>query len=201
MALPILYTKRLILRPWREGDLTPFAKLNANPRVMEFYPKILSKSESDALVTTFQKEIALQGYGYWAVEAPGVAEFIGFIGLKYWNLEMSFAPCIDVGWRLGFCHWGKGYATEGAQRVIQYGFEILKLSEIVSMATIRNIRSQRVMKRLGMSSDPNENFEHPRVPRGDPLSWRVLYRLSFERWARFMEKSGRAVESERSFLR
>ena len=182
MTLPILYTKRLILRPWCDADLVPFAEMNADPRVMEFYPRVLDKNESDTLVKTFQKEIEAQGYGYWAIEVPEVAGFIGYVGLKYWNLEMSFAPCVDVGWRLGFPHWGKGYATEGAKRVIQYAFEVLKLSEIVSMATIGNIRSQRVMQRLGMTSDPAENFEHPRVPRGDPLSWRVLYRLLFEKW-------------------
>lgn len=182
MKMPTLYTRRLILRPWREADLIPFAEFNADPRVMEFYPRTLNRNESDALAKTFQKEIELRGYGFWAVEVPGVAEFIGYIGLKYWDLEMEFAPCIDVGWRLGFPYWGKGYATEGARRVIQYSFEILKLPEIVSMATIGNTRSHRVMKRLGMTSNPEENFEHPKVPQGDPLSWRVLYRLTSEKW-------------------
>lgn len=182
MLLPILQTKRLLLRPWKESDLAPFAKLNADPKVMEFFPNTLSRKESDALVKKFQEENEEQGYGYWAIEVPNLAEFIGFVGLKYWNLETNFAPCVDIGWRLDSSHWGRGYATEGARRVLQYGFEEIKLTEIVSMATTGNERSQNVMRRLGMTTDPNENFEHPRVPRGDPLSWRVLYRLSAEEW-------------------
>lgn len=178
MSMPILRTERLILRPWRITDLEPFAEINADPKVMEFYPKTLSREESDALAEKIQRDFAERGYGFWAVEAKGIADFIGYIGLNYWNLEMEFAPCVDIGWRIGSPYWGKGYATEGAREVLRYGFEILQLTEIVSMATIHNTRSHRVMMKLGMKSDPAENFEHPKVPRGHPLSLRVLYRLS-----------------------
>jgi RimJ/RimL family protein N-acetyltransferase len=183
MPLPIIRTERLILRPWRKNDLDSFAKINADPKVMEFYPSVMTREESDDLAMKFQKEFKERGYGFWAVEVPGVADFIGYVGLNYWNLEMPFAPCIDIGWRLDSSFWGHGYATEGAEASLHYGFKILGLSEIVAMATIENARSKRVMERLGMKSDPAENFEHPKVPKGDPLSWRVLYRLPSTEWA------------------
>ncbi len=174
--MTLLHTQRLILRPWRPSDLFPFAQINADPQVMEFYPETLSQIQSDALAEKIQKDFAERGYGFWAVEVPGVSDFIGYIGLNYWNLEAPFAPCIDIGWRLGSPYWGKGYATEGAKAALHHGFEILKFPEIVSMATIKNIRSHRVMQRLGMTNDPAENFQHPKLPLGHPLSWRVLYR-------------------------
>lgn len=178
----IIRTQRLILRPWRNSDLKPFADLNADLKVMQFYPSPLSRKESDSLAEKIQREFFLRGYGFWAVEIPGEYDFIGYIGLNYWNLNMSFAPCIDVGWRLASEHWGKGYATEGARAALKYGFEVLEFSEIVAMATIGNVKSHRVMERLGMRHDPAENFEHPMVPKGDPLSWRVLYRLTRKEW-------------------
>ena len=182
MELPILCTQRLILRPWRESDLKPFASLNADPKVMEFYTHPFIQEESDSLAEKIQWEFSKRGYGFWAVEVPGIADFIGYIGLNYWNLEMEFAPCIDVGWRLALDYWGSGYATEGARAAIRFGFEKLGLNEIVSMATIGNARSHRVMQRLGMTSDSAENFEHPKLPKGHPLSLRVLYRLPRARW-------------------
>jgi RimJ/RimL family protein N-acetyltransferase len=182
MSLLIIRTQRLILRPWRETDLELFAKLNADPKVMEFYNSVLTRNESDALAMKFQKEFKERGYGFWAIEVPGVADFIGYVGLNYWNLEMKFAPCIDIGWRLDSSFWGHGYATEGAEASLHYGFKMLGFSEIVAMATIGNTRSKHVMERLGMKTDPAENFEHPKVPKGDRLSWRVLYRLSDKEW-------------------
>ncbi len=189
MSLPIIRTERLILRPWRKTDLDSFAKINADPKVMEFYPSVMAREESDALAIKFQKEFNERGYGFWAVEVPGIADFIGYVGLNYWNLEMPFAPCIDIGWRLDSSFWGHGYATEGAEASLHYGFKMLELSEIVSMATIGNARSKKVMERLGMKSDPAENFEHPKVPKGDPLSWRVLYRLSNADWTELKQKN------------
>jgi RimJ/RimL family protein N-acetyltransferase len=182
MPLPILRTKRLILRPWQETDLEAFAEFNADPKVMEFYENTLTREESDAVAQKFERESNERGYGFWAIEVPRVAGFVGYAGLNYWNLEMKFAPCIDVGWRLGSSHWGHGYATEASNEALRFGFEMLGFSEIVSMATIENIRSRRVMERLGMRHDPAENFEHPKVPKDHPLSWRVLYRLSCKEW-------------------
>lgn len=180
--LPTLRTERLILRPWRASDLLPFSQINADSRVMEFYPSVMSAEESDALAEKIQKHAMEKKYGFWAIEAPGVANFIGYVGLNYWNLEMSFAPCVDVGWRLGAPFWGKGYATEGAKEALRFGFEECYFSEIVAMATIYNSRSHSVMKKLGMRHDPKENFYHPKLPQDHPLSLRVLYRLSRSEW-------------------
>lgn len=171
-----LRTQRLLLREWRESDLASFAEFNADPKVMEFYTHTLNREESNALAERIQKEITSRGYGFWAVETQSGSNFIGYVGLNYWNLEAKFSPCIDIGWRLGSPYWGKGYATEAAHAVLRYGFEILELQEIVGMATIGNVRSHRVMERLGMKTDPSENFEHPKLPKGHPLGWRVLYR-------------------------
>src|SRR5579872_1963044 len=112
--MSIIYTKRLILRPWRESDLEPFAALNADPRVMEYFLARLSREESDQMVKKVQAKIEEQGYGWWAVSVPGVAEFIGFIGLNYADYLTHLPPVVEIGWRLGAEYWGKGYATEGA---------------------------------------------------------------------------------------
>lgn len=182
MNLPILKTERLILRPWLKSDLHPFSELNADPKVMEFYHSTLTREESDALAEKIQRDYRKRNYGFWAMEVPRVAPFIGYVGLNDWNLEMSFAPCIDVGWRLASSYWGYGYATEGARASLSYGFETLGISEIVSMATIGNVRSHRVMERLGMRRNPTEDFPHPKVPCDHPLSMRVLYRIKREEW-------------------
>lgn len=182
MPLPTLKTKRLILRNWKKSDLLPFFQLNADSRVMEFYAKTLSRKESDALAEQIQRNATKYPYGFWAVEVPGISSFIGYIGLNYWDLQMDFSPCVDIGWRIAFPYWGFGYALEGAQEVLRYGFENIELDEIVSMATIGNFRSQRLMKRLAMEHDPKENFHHPKLLKRDPLSMRVLYRLSKQNW-------------------
>lgn len=174
----------MILRPWRESDLPLFSEINADAQVMQYYEKTLTRNESDALAKKIQSDYAGKNYGFWAVEAPGLADFIGYIGLNYWNLEMHFAPCIDIGWRLGVSYWGRGFATEGACACLQYGFETLGLAEIVSMATIENMRSRHVMERLEMKRDPNEDFHHPKLLPDHPLSLRVLYRLSRDEWLR-----------------
>lgn len=175
-----MQTERLILRPWQEEDLEPFAALNADPRVMEYFPSTLNRKESDALAQREQKRIEERGWGLWAIGVPGVADFIGFVGLIYWdkeNLPAHFTPAYEVGWRLAFDHWGKGYATEGAKAALQYGFETLKLEEIVSMTAVQNMRSRAVMERIGMHHDPKDDFDHPKLAKDHPLSRHVLYRI------------------------
>jgi len=182
MSIPTLKTERLILRPWEERDLKPFSHINCDPQVMEFYPHLLNYDESAALMHKMIADFSLRGYGFWAVEKQISSTFIGYIGLNYWDLQMPFSPCIDIGWRLSSKEWGHGYAIEGATAALDFGFQIIQLEEIVAMATSGNIRSHRVMQKLGMKSDPQENFEHPKVPKGDPLSLRLLYRLSKQEW-------------------
>ena len=123
--MSIIKTTRLILRPWRQEDYEPFAALNADPRVMEYFPKLLTREESDERIQSWQKFIEENGCGFWAVSVPGVSEFIGFIGINKVPFTAHFTPAIEIGWRLAFDYWGKGYATEGAKAALEYGFEVL----------------------------------------------------------------------------
>jgi len=150
-------TYRLRLRQWCSADREPFAALNADPRVMEFFPALLSRDESDAMADRCQTLITECGWGFWAVEVRNSGEFIGFVGLYTPAYGLSFSPCVEVGWRLDAKHWGKGYATEAARVALRVGFEQLALSEIVSFTSVGNIRSRAVMERLGML-DTGETF-------------------------------------------
>jgi RimJ/RimL family protein N-acetyltransferase len=175
-SAPTLNTPRLLLRPWRDEDLAPFAEMNADPRVMEFFPKRLDRVESDLLVTRIRDHFDRHGFGLWAVEVPGVADFIGFVGLAIPRLEAHFTPCVEVGWRLAQEHWGRGYATEAARAALAFGFGDLALEEIVSFTAAVNLRSRAVMERIGMTRSPEDDFDHPALPEGHPLRQHVLYR-------------------------
>lgn len=173
---PELRTERLLLRGWRDGDLEPFAALNADPAVMEFMPGLLERMACDAMAGRIRDHFAEHGFGLWAVEVPGAAPFIGFVGLSVPRFEADFMPCVEVGWRLAHAHWGQGYATEAARAAMAFGFEESRLDEIVSFTAVINRRSQAVMERLGMAHDPAEDFVHPTLPREHRLSRHVLYR-------------------------
>ena len=179
---PILKTARLLLRPWRPEDLAPFAALNADPRVMEYFPNVLDRAASDAAAARIADHFRQHGYGLWAVEVPGVAPFVGFVGLWIPQFTAHFTPCVEIGWRLAHEHWGHGYASEGALAALAFGFGQLQLAEIVSMTTVANHRSQRVMQRIGMTRNERDDFDHPQLPAGHPLSRHVLYRLSCADW-------------------
>lgn len=170
-------TKRLILRPWKEEDFDSFAQLNADPRVMEFFPGVLTREESDQFANRICLAMKEQGWGLWAVSIPDGADFIGYIGLAPVHFVADFTPTIEVGWRLAYDFWNKGYATEGAQAAIKYGFETLHLNEIVSFTAINNIRSRRVMEKIGMYHDEKSDFDHPKLPEGHALRKHVLYRI------------------------
>ena len=174
-------TKRLRLRQWCAADREPFATLNADPKVMEFFPVLLSRAESDAMADRCQAHIVEHGWGFWAVELRHTHEFIGVVGLNIPSYELPFSPCVEVGWRLDAMHWRKGYATEAARGALRIGFEQLGLSEIVSFTAINNIRSRAVMNRLGMR-DTGQTFEHPEVPVGNALRKHCLYRILREQW-------------------
>jgi RimJ/RimL family protein N-acetyltransferase len=171
-------TSRLILRRWRDEDLAPYAALNADPRVMQHFPAVLSREESDAQAARIRKHWDDHGFGLCAVEVLGGAPLIGFIGLQRVPFEAAFTPAVEVGWRLAFDAWGHGYATEGARAALEHGFGALGLCEIVSMTVQSNERSWRVMERLGMKRAHREDFDHPRLPEGHPLRRHILYRVS-----------------------
>lgn len=175
-------TERLHLRQWREADRELFADLNADPRVIEFFPSTLPREASKAAAERWEALIAQQGWGPWAVEIRETGEFIGFVGLKEPSPPLSFSPCVEVAWRLAHAYWGKGYATEAANAALRIGFEKLHLNEIVSFTAVINKRSEAVMQRLGMSKE-SSTFMHPAVPDGHPLKEHCLYRLSRNEWA------------------
>ena len=168
-------TNRLILRRWRSSDVEPFCQLNADPRVMEFFPAMLSRAETEAMISTIEERISQHGFGFWAAELKETKGFIGFIGLNVPGYPLPFSPCVEVGWRLGFDCWGKGYAQEGARAALAFGFQ-LRLKEIVSFTTVNNLRSRRVMEGIGMAYDAQGDFDHPELPEDHPLRRHVLYR-------------------------
>jgi RimJ/RimL family protein N-acetyltransferase len=174
-------TERLRLRQWRPSDYEPFAQVNADPRVMEFFPSTLGPEESNAAADRWQAQIVERGWGLWAVEVISSQQLIGFVGLQAPVAPLPFAPCVEVGWRLAYEHWGKGYATEGARAALRVGFEQLQLAEIVSFTSVNNVRSRAVMERLHMRR-AEATFEHPSVPEGSSLREHCLYRLTYEQW-------------------
>ena len=167
-------TDRLLLRWWVQSDRAPFAELNADARVMEHFPSVLTRAESDAAVDRIEAHFERHGFGLWAVEVPGHAPFIGFVGLAVPSFDAHFTPCVEVGWRLAVDRWGRGYATEAARAALAVGFGPLAIEEIVSMSVPDNHRSRRVMERLGMTRDPADDFVHPSQP---DHRRHVLYRL------------------------
>ncbi len=182
MNSPIIKTERLILRPWKETDFEAFAKLNADPRVMEYYPGVLTQEESDQFAKRICTAMKQQGWGLWAVSVPNVSDFIGYIGLAPVNFAAAFTPAVEVGWRLSYDYWNNGYATEGAKAALKYGFETLKMDEIVSFTAVQNIRSQKVMEKIGLKHYPDEDFDRRELAEGHWLRRHVLYRLNRSEW-------------------
>jgi RimJ/RimL family protein N-acetyltransferase len=183
MTDPIEFeTTRLRLRQWRAPDREPFAALNADPSVMEYFPALMDHTASDAMANRCQSLIAERGWGLWAAEAKANHAFIGFVGLNIPTAALPFNPCIEIGWRLACPYWGAGLATEAAKAVLEVGFNQLGLPEIVSFTSLRNLRSQAVMKKLGMR-ESGASFDYPSIPIGNPLRAHCLYRLSIEQWS------------------
>ena len=173
-------TDRLILRRWRESDLAPFAHMNADPRVMQYYPSTLTPVETRLMIERIQAHFALRNFGLWAAELRDTGDFVGYIGLNVPNFRLPTAPHplvnVEIGWRLAHDHWGKGLATEGASAVLHYAFTHLKLAEVISFTVPGNLRSRRVMEKIGMTHNPADDFDHPRLPTNHRLSRHVLYR-------------------------
>ena len=169
-------TERILLRQWRPSDKERFAALNADPKVMEYFPSILTRHESDKIGDICTALSAERGWGFWAAELKASGELIGFVGLHVPLDDLPFSPCVEIGWRLAHEHWGKGYATEAAEEALRVGFEVLKLEEIVSFTTMGNFRSQAVMRRLGM--EMIDTFDHPALPDDSMLKQHCLYRIN-----------------------
>jgi RimJ/RimL family protein N-acetyltransferase len=175
--LVTLRTERLVLRPWRDADRAPFAALNADPDVMEWFQGPLTATQSSAFVDWIEQRFREQGWGYWAVEVAGGDPFIGFVGLSRADTTLGY-PSVEIGWRLAAAHWGRGYAPEAAREALRFGFDDLGLDEIVSFTSVGNAKSRRVMTKIGMTRAPEGDFDHPRVPATSPLLRHVLYRIN-----------------------
>ncbi|WP_395571678.1 GNAT family N-acetyltransferase [Streptomyces sp. BK79] len=170
-----LRTDRLLLRGWRASDLGPWAAMNADPVVRAYFPEVLTREQSEASAARFQADLDRRGWGWWAVEVAATGEFIGFAGLDPVEDGMPFTG-VEAGWRLARPAWGHGYATEAARAVVDHAFGVLGLAEVLAVTAAGNARSRAVMRRLGMTRDPAEDFDDPGVPEG-PLRRSVLYRL------------------------
>ena len=174
-------TPRLRMRQWRESDREPFAAMNADPAVVEFFASPPSRAASDASIDAWQAQFAAQGWSNWAVELRESQEFLGFTGLSVPRRTFSFSPCVEVGWRLARKFWGEGFATEAARAALRVAFERLALPEVVSFTAVGNLRSRAVMERIGMY-DTNQDFEHPGITEGHPLRLHCLYRITGVQW-------------------
>ena len=170
------------MRTWRAEDQDPFAAMNADPEVMEHFPHALSREESAATIEWIEDGFETRGWGLWALEPLATGRFIGFTGLSVPSFETHFTPAVEVGWRLARDAWGHGYATEAASASMRFGFEQADLGQIVSFTSFPNLRSQAVMERIGMTRDPDGDFEHPSIPEGSPLRHHMLYRISRRDW-------------------
>lgn len=177
-------TNRLILRQWRKTDFDMFAQMNSSNTVMQFYPDIMTKKQSDEFAQRNLNNIAINGWGFWAIEIPTVSNFIGFVGLNQPSYELPFSnnqSVIEIGWRLSENYWGRGYATEAAQAALDIGFKQLQFTEIISFASLLNQPSIRVMEKIKMQNT-NNDFMHPKIPDGHQLQRHCLYSITKENW-------------------
>ncbi len=177
----IIETARLILRTWHEDDLESMYAINQDPKVMEYFPALVSKKETLGFIRNMIKQQDIDGYAFYAVELKSTHEMIGFIGLLYrpkTALQVPLNPSTEIGWRLSSKHWGKGLATEGAKAVLAHAFHVLGLDEVVSFTVVNNTKSRRVMEKIGLQYHPKDDFDHPKLPKDSPLKRHVLYRLN-----------------------
>jgi len=187
----ILETPRLVLGDWLDTDRDLFREINADPKVMEFFPFRRSHEEADAFLVKLNGMINDNGMGFYAVELKALHQPIGFCGLSYANMPSIFPEqTVEIGWRLAARFWGKGYATEAARALLQFAFREKKIDAVVSFAVAENHRSTAVMRRLGMHRVPSLDFDHPRVPDTHPhLKAHVVYAITSDEWSRQAEKA------------
>lgn len=183
-ATPIIETPRLILRNWVEADRPFFHEINSDPTVMEFFPALRSREQSDALMDRVQVMIAADSFGFYALEERATGDVVGFTGLMKTDIEPFITKdTLEIGWRMAQRHWGKGYVTEAAQACLDYAFDTRDQQEVVSFAVHDNHRSTAVMKRIGMIHHPERDFDHPSVPDTHPhLKHHVLYTINKQQW-------------------
>ena len=175
--MKIIETERLLLRTWKDEDAEAYYQINQDPKVIEFLLGPMTMAEVEKFITAANQCFSDNKYTLWAVEEKTTKAFIGFVGLWAPEWEAHFTPCVEIGWRLGSQHWGKGYAAEAAKSVLNHGFKTIGLDEIVSFTASKNIRSIRVMEKIGMTRDYDGDFLYPKLPADHPLAQHVLYRI------------------------
>jgi RimJ/RimL family protein N-acetyltransferase len=173
----IIETERLILRTWKESDIAPIVALNKDPRVMEFFPSVLTQKQTEEFIKRLEKHFEKHGFTLYPVELKKTHQCIGFVGLATIPFKTAFTPAIEIGWRLAYDYWGKGYATEAAKAVLNYAFNDLKMNKIVSFTTSKNVGSRRVMEKIGMIHNPKYDFNHPKLGKDSPLLKHVFYEI------------------------
>lgn len=174
----IIETERLILRTWKATDAQAFFQINQDPQVIKYLRDPLSMEEVHDFMHAKNEHQNKYGYSLWAVQLKRTGELIGFIGLNYTDWPAHFTPAVEIAWRIASEYWGKGYATEGAKACLEYGFNILRLAEIVSFTVPANLASIRVMEKIGMKRDLKGDFAHPKLPEEHIFSQHVLYRIT-----------------------
>jgi len=176
----IFKSERLGFRNWSKKDLTQFSEINADSSVMEYFPKLLAVNETSEFIDRLQQHFEKFGYNYFATEILKTGEFIGFIGLAYQDYETDFTPATDIGWRLKKSSWGKGYATEGAKKCLEFGFNKLNLSRIISTCTLNNSKSENVMRKIGMKKIGV--FKHPKLKEYPAYEKCICYEINKNMW-------------------
>ena len=187
----ILTTHRLVLRTWKQSDIAKMAAINADPVVMEYFPSAQDLKATKKLIEHINNHYAEYGYALYAVEIQESGEFIGFVGLNVPSFEIpnfspTSEPVVEIGWCLASRSWGQGFATEAAGAVLHYAFTHLKLDEVVSFTSVSNVKSRRVMEKIGLQHDEKDDFNHPKLDKNSPLSRHVLYRLTRDDYLKTM---------------
>jgi RimJ/RimL family protein N-acetyltransferase len=180
----IFKSERLGFRNWTESDLPELELINSDVEVMEHFPKTLTKKENAELFEKLKLHCEKRKHTYFATDILATKEFIGFIGLAYQEYKTEFTPAVDIGWRLKKGAWGKGYATEGAKRCLEYGFNELNFSEIIATCTIGNSKSEKVMRKIGMKK--MGNFIHPELSGNPKYQECKCYRINKNAWQQWL---------------
>ncbi|SDZ92277.1 GNAT family N-acetyltransferase [Bizionia paragorgiae] len=173
-------SKRLGFRNWTASDLTEFASMNADKAVMKYFPEPLTTEETAELTKRLQKHYIKNGYTYYATDRLENGEFIGFIGFAFQEYHSKYTPAIDMGWRLKPSAWGYGYATEGAKRCLEFGFNDLGFKTIIAVCTENNRPSEKVMQKTGMTK--LGAFNHPKLKDYPDYERCLCYKITKDKW-------------------
>ncbi len=184
-----LRTPRVLLRQWKDSDIDAWAAMNADPRVRQYFPGVLTRADAQGEAERIRTAIAQRGWGLWALEVPGIHAFAGFVGLSLPGYEAPWMPAVEIGWRLTPSAWHQGYATEGAAAALHFAFTQLELPQVVALSVPNNVPSHHVMDRIGMVRDVTADFDHPRVPSDSPLRRHILHRITPEQWRKHAAKA------------